>query len=146
MLRVAGFLRGQAEFSLFDFLDRLDARVPKRRYRADSWGRGEFFSQLEVKPPIFADIARRFYRFGLPRGECQTFLAGEGHYDFALIQTGMTYWYPGVQEVIEEIRAQHPETKIILGGVYATICPAHARGLGTDLVVEGTDLAPCGVF
>ena len=60
MLRVAGFLRGQAEFSLFDFLDRLDARVPKTNYRADPWGRGEFFSQLEVKPPIFADIARRF--------------------------------------------------------------------------------------
>jgi pyruvate-formate lyase-activating enzyme len=146
MLRVAGFLRGQAEFSLFDFLDRLDARVPKTNYRADPWGRGEFFSQPAPTPPIFTDIRRRFRRFGLPCGEFQTFLAGEGHYDFALIQTGMTYWYPGVEEVIEEIRAQHPETKIILGGVYATICPAHARGLGTDLVVEGTDLAPLWRF
>jgi hypothetical protein len=27
MLRVAGFLRGEAEFHLFDFLDRLDSRV-----------------------------------------------------------------------------------------------------------------------
>jgi hypothetical protein len=29
MLRVAGFLRGQASFELFDFLDRLDPRVPR---------------------------------------------------------------------------------------------------------------------
>ena len=29
MLRVAGFLRGQAEFALFDYLDRVDPRVPK---------------------------------------------------------------------------------------------------------------------
>ena len=53
----------------------------------------------------------------------------------------MTYWYLGVQELVEAIRAQHPETKIILGGVYATICPVHARGLGAVLVVAGTELA-----
>ncbi|MET0689631.1 MAG: hypothetical protein ABWZ38_01290 [Candidatus Binatia bacterium] len=146
MLRVAGFLRGQAEFSLFDFLDRLDPRVPKNNYRADSWGRGEFFSQPVSTPPIFTDIRRRFRRFGLPRGEFQAFLAGEEHFDFALIQTGMTYWYLGVQELVEAIRAQHPQTKIILGGVYATICPVHARGLGADLVVAGTDLAPLWRF
>ena len=146
MLRVAGFLRGQAEFSLFDFLDRLDPRVPKKNYRADSWGRGEFFSQPVSTPPIFTDIQRRFRRFGLPRGEFQTFLAGQEHFDFALIQTGMTYWYLGVQELVEAIRAQHPQTKIILGGVYATICPVHARGLGADLVVAGTDLAPLWRF
>ena len=146
MLRVAGSLRGQAEFSLFDFLDRLDPRVPKTNYRADSWGRGEFFSQPVSTPPIFTDIRRRFRRFGLPRGEFQAFLAVEEHFDFALIQTGMTYWYLGVQELVEAIRAQHPQTKIILGGVYATICPVHARGLGADLVVAGTDLAPLWRF
>ncbi len=105
-----------------------------------------FFHNWKLNRPYSLILPRRFYRFGLPRGEFQTFLAGEGHYDFALIQTGMTYWYPGVQEVIEEIRAQHPETKIILGGVYATICAVHARGLGADLVVEGTDLAPLWRF
>ncbi len=34
MLRVAGFLRGQADFALFDFLDRLDPRVPPGHERA----------------------------------------------------------------------------------------------------------------
>jgi radical SAM superfamily enzyme YgiQ (UPF0313 family) len=54
----------------------------------------------------------------------------------------MTYWYPGVQEVIADLRALSPSTRIVLGGVYATLCPQHARGLGADLVIERTQLAP----
>jgi len=33
------------------------------------------------------------------------------------MQTVMTYWYPGVKEVIEDICAYSPYTKIVLGGV-----------------------------
>ena len=57
-------------------------------------------------------------------------LAEAGPFDVALIQTVMTYWYPGVQEVIADIRAYSPQTTIVLGGVYATLCPQHARRLG----------------
>jgi radical SAM superfamily enzyme YgiQ (UPF0313 family) len=146
LLRAAGFLRGQADFALFDFLDRFHPRVPQGNYRADRWGRGEFFSRPAAKPTIFADIPRRFYRFGLPREEFDNFLADSDPYDFALIQTGMTYWYLGVKEAIESLRARNSSTKIVLGGVYATIAAAHARGLGADLVVEGTDLTPLWSF
>lgn len=95
MLRAAGFLRGQADFCLFDFMDRLDPRVPSGHYRFDSWGRGEYYSELAQKPPIFADVRRQFRRFGIPRKEFQTFLNDGGPFNFAFIQTGMTYWYPG---------------------------------------------------
>jgi radical SAM superfamily enzyme YgiQ (UPF0313 family) len=54
----------------------------------------------------------------------------------------MTYWYLGVKEVIEDLRECAPQAKIVLGGVYATLFPAHARSLGADLVVEGNDLEP----
>jgi pyruvate-formate lyase-activating enzyme len=70
------------------------------------------------------------------------FLAAEAPFDFALIGTVMTYWYPGVREVIECIRRRSPRTGIVLGGPYATLCPDHAKGLGADLVVQGTDLSP----
>lgn len=133
LLRAAGFLRGQADFSLFDFLDRLDERVPSGNYRSDSWGRGEFYSRAAPKPAIFAAIERHFRRFGLARAEFRSFLAGHGPFEIALVQTGMTYWYLGVQEIIDDIRAMSPKTKIILGGVYATICAVHARGLGALL-------------
>jgi hypothetical protein len=142
LLRVAGFLREQADFELFDYLDRFDPRVPPGRYRTDFCGRGAFYCEPAKKPNVFTDIPRQFRRFGIPRQEFQKFLNTHGPFDFALIQTGMTYWYPGVQEAIGDLRALSPHTKIILGGVYATICPSHARSLGADLVVEGLDLDP----
>jgi radical SAM superfamily enzyme YgiQ (UPF0313 family) len=58
----------------------------------------------------------------------------------------MTYWYPGVREVIEDVRRAWPGAKIVLGGNYATICSDHARGLGADLVVVGSDLRPLWEF
>jgi radical SAM superfamily enzyme YgiQ (UPF0313 family) len=54
----------------------------------------------------------------------------------------MTYWYPGVAEVIEDIRQVCPSARIVLGGNYATLCTEHARRLGADLVVVGSDLQP----
>lgn len=146
MLRVAGYLRGQAEFILFDFLDRSDPRVPAHPYRSDSWGRGEFYSEPVVKPEALAQVPRRFRRFGLPRRVFHDFSVNEGPFDFAFVQTGMTYWYLGVREVIEELRRTSPQTRIILGGVYATLCVSHARALGADLIVEGPNLNPLRGF
>jgi pyruvate-formate lyase-activating enzyme len=146
MLHVAGHVRTQAEFALFDFLDRLDPKVPAGNYRADAWGRGEFYSEPAEKPQAFAGLRRRYRRFGLPRNEFRQFIGREGHFDYALIQTGMTYWYRGVREVIDDMRAISPNTRIILGGVYATLCAAHARTLRADLVIEGLELSPLWRF
>jgi len=146
MLRVAGFLRGQADFQLFDFLDRFDSQVPQGKYRSDQWGRGEFYAEVIEKPTVFSGIKRHFKRFGLRRETFAKFLSQGQNFDYALLQTGMTYWYPGVLEVMEDIRAISPRTKIILGGVYATLCATHARALGADLVVEGLDLSPLWQF
>jgi radical SAM superfamily enzyme YgiQ (UPF0313 family) len=54
----------------------------------------------------------------------------------------MTYWYQGIQEAIEDIRELQPSARIILGGVYATLCTSHAQSLGPDLVIRGADLNP----
>jgi len=108
LLRAACFLRGNVEFALFDFLDRFDSRVPPGKYRSDNWGRGEFYSEICDKPAIFAAIRRRFRRFGLPQSVFRSFLADQPPFDAALVQTGMTYWYPGVEEVIRDLRASSP--------------------------------------
>ncbi len=112
------------------------------KLRRDDVGRGQYFSQPAQRPAIWRDIPRRYWRFGLPVEMFDEFLAAEGPFDFALIGTGMTYWYPGVREVIDRIRRRSPRTGIVLGGPYATLCPDHAKGLGADLVVQGTDLSP----
>ncbi|HLX62874.1 MAG TPA: B12-binding domain-containing radical SAM protein [Planctomycetota bacterium] len=146
LLNVAGRLRERADLHLFDYLDRHHPRAPAEKLRADVWGRGEFHSELLDKPAIFSEIPRRFRRFGLPRAELRAFLEREGPFDVALIQTVMTYWYPGVKEAIDDLRALSPETKIVLGGVYATLCPAHAKSLGADFVLEGLNLDPLWKF
>jgi radical SAM superfamily enzyme YgiQ (UPF0313 family) len=54
----------------------------------------------------------------------------------------MTYWYNGIEEVIEDIHHAWPKAKIILGGNYVTLCYNHAQKLGADFLVRDTDLQP----
>lgn len=147
LLSVAGFLRHQAEFVLFDYMDRLHPSLGQHKRReSDPWGRGPFPWQRLDKPACLSSIPRYFRRFGLARELfVQTLKSGQ-RFDYCLIQTGMTYWYPGITEVIEDLRRYQPQARIILGGNYATLCREHALGLGADLVVSGIDLNPLWVF
>lgn len=143
LLTVAGYLRGKADFKLFDYLDRLHPFVAKlKNLASDRWGRGRFYHEIVPNPPCLEAIPRYFRRFGLPRSVFADFIARESPFDFALVQTTMTYWYLGVQEVVQDIRRVSPQTKIILGGNYVTLCDNHAKRLGADLLVPGTDLEP----
>jgi len=143
LLSVAGYLRGKADFKLFDYLDRLHQFVAEQKDLAsDQWGRGRFYHQVVANPPCLQVVPRYFRRFGLPRSMFEDFLVREKPFDFALIQTAMTYWYLGVQEVIQDIRRISPQTKIVLGGNYVTLCSNHAKRLAADLLVPGTNLEP----
>lgn len=154
LLEAAGALRGKAEFVLFDYLDRNSKLItdrsrinpPKqgrrRRVKSDQWGRGRFMEQRIEAPVPLRNIPRYFRRYGLARELFKELLGTSEPFDFALVQTAMTYWYPGVAEVIEDIRQNQPQAKIILGGNYATICSEHAKGLGVDLVISGAGLEP----
>src|SRR5437016_7354482 len=134
LLRVGGRLRA-CKLTVFDHL------VSSGR---DAFGRGRFDRQPVVKPAALADVPRRFYRFGRPREDFRRLLSGQ-RFDVVLVQTVMTYWYPGVREVIEAVRELQPHAKIVLGGVYATLCTSHAASLGADQVIAGLDLKPLGL-
>lgn len=136
LLRVAGKMRQAAQLQFFDFL------VPKQR---DAWGRGRFEEQIIPKPASLRDIPRHYRRFGRAREEFQRHLQ-QDRYDAVLIQTVMTFWVLGVQEVIEDIRRFQPQAKIVLGGVYATLCAQHAKSLGADFILEGNQLQPLWEF
>jgi len=143
LLTVAGFIRNKADFKLFDYLDRMHPfAATQENLASDPWGRGKFYSQQIPKPAPLSKIPRHFRRFGLPRKMFADFLTQTSPCNFALIQTSMTYWYQGVQEVIEDLRTSWPNTKIILGGNYATVCNDHVQKSGADLVVKGNDLQP----
>ncbi len=76
----------------------------------------------------------------------EEFLSRTAPFVLALVQTTMTYWYPGVSEVIEVLRKFQPQAKIILGGNYVTLCPSHAKKLGADLLITADNLEPFWQF
>jgi hypothetical protein len=143
MLSLAGKLRDRADFAMFDYLDRLNPFSARQKSLAsDQWGRGRFYFEKIPNPEPLSSIPRYFRRFGLPRDMFGDFLASQKPFDFVFIQTTMTYWYPGLREVIEDIRRLQPKAKIVLGGNYVTLCNSHAEALGADILIHGTDLEP----
>jgi hypothetical protein len=143
LLSIAGYLRGRAEFILFDYLDRLHPFMAGRKeLQSDEWGRGRFYCERVASPPCLVQIPRYFRRFGLPRSMFQHFLTKQQPCGFILVQTMMTYWYKSIQEVIDDVREFWPRTKIILGGNYVTLCYNHAQKLGADFLMQGTDIQP----
>jgi len=136
MLTVAGKIAKQADFQIFDFLDRSHTfYLDKPQYKSDNWGRGKFFSIKIQKPDVLIKVPRYYRRFGLPAEIFTDFLKTNKPCDFAFIQTVMTYWYLGYQEVIRKLKKYWPRTKIILGGPYAMVCPQHAKNSGADFVL-----------
>ncbi|MBN1817418.1 MAG: radical SAM protein [Sedimentisphaerales bacterium] len=140
LLRVGGRLEPNAEVVLFDYMDRLAPDVPDPR--SDSYGRGRYPEQRLAKPDALREIPRYWRRFGRSRDVFRQLLHEREPFDAVLIQTTLTYWYPGIAEVIEDIRSVCASVPIVLGGVYATLCSNHAASLGADLVIHADHLSP----
>ena len=141
LLYIASILKKHANFKL-DFLDCLDCSQVdsgynfKRQVRPD--GRSSFYKEEVVKPEFFRHIPRKFSRYGLPLPQVGARLDSLPVPEAVLITCTMTYWYPGVQTAVELLRKKFGQVPIILGGIYATLCPEHARSYsGADYVVEG---------
>src|SRR3990172_5600327 len=76
LLTVAGYLRGQADLQLFDYLDRLHPLAT--RPESDPWGRGKYDCEIVPKPVQFAHLPRRYRRYGLPRTAFQEYISKNG--------------------------------------------------------------------
>ncbi len=143
LLYLASYLRQfNFEVTLIDCLDRNHFPGAK----VDSYGRGKFPATLIEKPEVYKDIPRRYKRYGMPKEHFESLLSdSEGRRqaeikdpDYIFITSGMTYWYPGVFEVLNILKRYFPKTPKILGGIYATICENHARQFSNaDIVVSG---------
>lgn len=138
LLRIAGALRqADCEVHLLDLVDRNHPWLPERT-KTDAWGRGKFHAEEIDKPDVCAGIPRKFTRYGVPRRTVAERLCELPDADAVLVTSGMTYWYAGIRETIELLRHRYPDTLFILGGIYATLMPEHARDhSGADIVVPG---------
>jgi radical SAM superfamily enzyme YgiQ (UPF0313 family) len=122
------------------FLNCLDRFHPRCESAAvgSLYGAGAYRKTYIPKPAVLADVRRRYARYGIDPAWMREDLARIKRPDLVFVTSGMTYWYPGVQEAVQLVRERFPEPPVILGGIYASLCPEHARlRSGADEVVTG---------
>jgi radical SAM superfamily enzyme YgiQ (UPF0313 family) len=106
--------------------------------RSGPFGTGRYPKQVLPPPPALAGFPRRYGRYGISEAAFRRKLAETPRPAAILVTSLMTYWYPGVSAAIRLAREHFPGTPVLLGGVYATLCPGHARQhSGADLVITG---------
>lgn len=111
------------------------------RDKPKSYGRYKPKRREIGKPLPYKAIPRRFYHFGMTKEELEERLSAIEPPDIILMTSGMTYWYLGVKWCIEIVKGIFPDVPLLLGGIYAQLCPDHAQGLGAD----GVQTTPLGV-
>ena len=139
LLYIAALLKQHTNFTL-NFIDCLDRHHPalEKKLPTKRDGRGHFFKEEVPKPPVLANIPRKFSRYGIPLPLFMNELDQVTSPDLVLVTCMMTYWYPGVQAVVEQIRGKFGQVPIILGGVYPSILPHHALAqTGVDVICKG---------
>lgn len=170
LLRIGRWLEERGwDVRFVDALDYRDsastAALGKPKRHTD--GTGKFHRQRAVYPQSLPPIGRTYARYGiLPEvlegrlleavgDEGRLAAAAEGQVysadrqrahrsggtpDAVFVSTGMTYWYPGVEEVCRIVRRTWPGAPLYTGGVYATLLPDHCKKTtGADAVVQGED-------
>jgi radical SAM superfamily enzyme YgiQ (UPF0313 family) len=139
LLAVAAVLRQNSDcrLRLVDCLDRYHWRLEKKPASKPD-GRGPFLKTEVAKPDPLRDIPRRYSRYGIPVEVFREDLDRSPRPDAVLISCVMTYWYPGVQLACRLVREKWGAVPIVLGGLYATLAPEHARAQsGADVIIQG---------
>lgn len=130
MFEVAQYL-SRYDTSL-QFIDCLDTYAQKK------FGTGNYLKEIVEKPECLKSIPRRYGRYGIGEDEFRKRLSDCTLPDAVLITSIMSYWYPGVQKVVEILRDFYGKIPVILGGIYATLWSKHAaENSGADFIYEG---------
>lgn len=101
-----------------------------------SFGRRKVLQREIPKPAPFRNIPRRYHRFGLDDAEILRRLRALPSPECVMVTSGMTYWYEGVFRAVELAKDVFPGVPVLLGGIYARLCPEHAKKSGADIVQD----------
>ncbi len=133
ILRNSGF-----DVQLIDCLDRTDPSQVSAGLKSRRDGTGRFLKTLIDKPESLSFAPRLYGRYGITEASFAAQLDSTDRPDVILVTSSMTYWYPGVFNVIATAKEKWPNVPLILGGRYATICSGHAKNnSGADVVFTG---------
>ncbi len=123
-----------------DFIDCMDRLSPhfETNTKTDTFGRGKYYHEVVEKPRLFKKIPRRYKRYGIPKKVFLETIDDIEKPDVIFVTSTMTYWYLGAFEAIKILKEKFPRVRIILGGIYATLCEKHAEKYsGVDIVFTG---------
>lgn len=99
---------------------------------------GRFARTPIPKPLQLAHLPRQYSRYGVHPELVRNDLLSLDRPEAILVTSMMTYWYPGVQEAVSVVREVFPRAPVLLGGIYASLLPDHAREhIAADQVVPG---------
>lgn len=138
LLIVARILRDFGfDITLVDCMDR-SSPYYMTGTKTDPFGRGKYHFEVVEKPAIYRQVPRFYKRYGIPLDVFSNMINKIKNPDIIFISSTMTYWYPGVFEAIRILKEKFTSRRIILGGIYATLCEEHARNhSGADIVLSG---------
>lgn len=105
------------------FIDCMAVREEKRKED----GRAPYIKKTVEKPEFLKGIQKRLKRYGISKEELIEKVKGLPEPKFILITCIMTYWYLGAKEVAQVLRDLFPKSKIILGGLYVSLCYEHGK-------------------
>ena len=100
-----------------------------------TFGREKIYSEEIEKPAVYSGIKRRYHRFGLSKHSIVEKLLAIEKPEIIFLTSVMTYWYGGVKETIDLVHQTLKDVPVVLGGVYARLCPEHASTLGADYII-----------
>ena len=137
LLTIASRLRRWgAQVRMWDAMARTSRSGAKHAPAMRSYGTGKYFRVPVVKPSPLAHVGKTYSRYGLGPEALAEDLKNMKRPDGILVTSLMTYWYRGVFEAIEQAKRAFPGVPVILGGIYASLCPEHAgRFSGADYVL-----------
>ncbi len=136
LLYVGSILRRNGfKISLIDCME-----VDKKRKKED--GRGHYLKEKVEKPKALSGIEKPFRRYGISPQELKRRMLEIEKPEVVLVTSLMTYWYVGTLEVVKIVREVFPHSKIVVGGIYPTLCENHAKEKMemADLVVKNDEL------
>jgi len=140
LLYLGGVLRGHGwKIDLLDCLDRTAPELAgnnKQKFR--KYNTGKYVKHYVKKPPVLDYVPRYYNRYGMPEKIVRERLKSLEKPDAILLTSGMTYWYPALIDIVSLLKEYFPSVPVILGGIYASLVPEHARRhIPVDRIVAG---------
>ena len=128
LLRISAYLKENGfDTEMIELHDRHDPDMVSYGTKDRQFGRGDFYQEELEKSAVLKKVPRKYKRYGFPLEVFKKKLETIKPPDVVLMASSVTYSYEGVFLAIKLISEIFPQARIVLGGIYATLCQEHAK-------------------